>query len=143
MTDESAAPPPKIPPRRPVRTGDELPTTISELNRKLDAVVHNGTEAIAVLEKSIDKKDRLRKAAVLLAAFALVASFSAIGAATRVCAEGNSQNAKQRQLWEFVVNLSAASPTLQTPEQRDAQVAQLRKFLADTFPHRDCWPGPL
>lgn len=57
---------------------------------------------------------------------------------TQICESSNRQNAKEIKLWNFVVELSANSPSLQTPEQRAAQVKQLDAFLADIFRQEEC-----
>jgi hypothetical protein len=138
MADDPAPPP--IRSRRPVKAGDELPTTIVELNRKVDAIVKNGSVAIDEVRELIKKKDRSRRMTMLVAALALFASVGVVGVQHQRCRDHNAENAKTMQLWEFVIQLSDSSPTQQTPEQRAQQVKAFRSYLAGAYPQRDCWP---
>ncbi len=56
----------------------------------------------------------------------------------RICESDNRQDAKQRMLWEGVIALTANNPSLLTPEQRTAQLAQFRVILDDTYKQQDC-----
>ncbi len=57
-----------------------------------------------------------------------------------MCEQDNIQDAKQVQLWEAVIALTADAPTLLTPEQQAEQTRQFRVILNDMFAPQDCAP---
>ncbi len=118
---------------------EEVPRTLSALNAKVDQVVVNGEEAIVAVRTLIGKKDRNRRLTLLVAALAL-ATTSLVGFQVHQrCVDNNAQDAKQVRLWEFVIGLSANTPSTLTPEQRDTQLKALREFLGDTYAPATCW----
>lgn len=56
----------------------------------------------------------------------------------RLCEDSNKQSAKEKQVWEFVIALSANNPSLQTPEQRAEQTRRFVAFLDDIYKPQVC-----
>ncbi len=60
-------------------------------------------------------------------------------ATTDLCEAINEQNAKQVELWEGIITLTADRPDPRfTPEERKAQLEQLRMLLDDIFAPQEC-----
>lgn len=57
----------------------------------------------------------------------------------QMCIDNNAQDAKQLQLWEFIIALTAndVNPN-RTPEEQERRVAEFRKFISQTFTKQDC-----
>ena len=57
----------------------------------------------------------------------------------RICETSNSQGTKQKQLWEFIIELTADDPNpVVTPEQQAQRLAQFRVFLDDIYRPQEC-----
>ncbi len=54
------------------------------------------------------------------------------------CLENNKQDQKQKDLWGFVVALSANNPSQLSPEQQRRQIAELNRYLTEIFKPREC-----
>lgn len=117
---------------------DEVPTTIKALNAKVDEIVDNGNEAIAAVRQVVKARDRVRTAALVLAAVSLFNSGLVGYWVQQRCEDDNTQNAKTLSLWMFIINLTADNPSLLTPEQQATQLKAFKDFLAETYAQRDC-----
>lgn len=120
---------------------DEVPTTIKALNAKVDEIVRNGNEAIVAVRQVATARDRLRTAALLLAAGSIIGSGITGYAVHQRCEDTNKQNAAEVGLWEFIIELTANDPLDPgvTAEQQAQRLKGFRSFLHRSFPQRDCW----
>lgn len=118
---------------------DEVPTTIKALNAKVDEIVTNGNEAIVAVRQVATARDRLRTAALLLAAGSIIGSGITGYTVHQRCEDNNKQNAAEIGLWEFIIQLTAGDPNPGvTPAQQERRLIEFRSFLHRSFPQRNC-----